>query len=121
MVKVKLPVVVGVPDNTPPAVRLIPGGRLPVCDHVIGAVPVAVKVKLYGVPTVPLGGAPDVMVGATGAGPVAGNSHNNVTTLPAVPGEVFTTGAGLPLIVPVKPVGNVCPALAVSVTLAVYC
>jgi len=82
MVKVKEPVAVGVPVNPPVIVlRLIPGGRAPVCDHVIGVVPVAVKVKLYPVPTVPLGGGPDVMVGATGATVVCGNVHTNVTEL----------------------------------------
>ena len=122
MVKVKLPGDVGVPDNTPPAVRVIPGGRLPpVCDHIIGAVPVAAKVKLYAVLTVPCGGAPVVIVGATGAGPVAENSHVSVTELAAVPGNVFVIVALLVSIVPVKPAGNVCPACAVSVTLAVYC
>ena len=121
MVNVKLPAVVGVPDNTPPAVRFIPGGRVPVCDHVIGAVPVAAKVKLYTVPTVPFGGAPEVIVGAIGAAAVAGNSHVSVTAFAFVFGDVFVIVALLVLIVPVKVAGNVCPVCAVNVTDAVYC
>ena len=39
-----VPVVVGVPDSTPPVVRVRPGGRVPVFEKVIGAVPVAVNV-----------------------------------------------------------------------------
>lgn len=41
------PAAVGVPDNTPAPDRVTPAGSVPVAiDHVIGAVPVAVKLKL---------------------------------------------------------------------------
>jgi len=56
-----------------------------------------------------------------GAGAVDANCHDNVTVLPAVPGFVTFTVALKPLMVAVKPVGNVNPPFAVSVTLAVYC
>jgi len=120
--KVKLPAVVGLPDNTPAALRLNPGGKSAgtTTSHVIGAVPVAEKAKLYAVPTVPFGGAPDVMVGATSAVPVCANCHDSVTELAFVPGNVTFTVAALPFIVPANPVGNVCPVSAINVMDAVY-
>ena len=51
-VKLNVPAVVGVPEITPELERLSPDGGLP--DHVIGVVPVAVRVWEYAIPTVPL-------------------------------------------------------------------
>ena len=63
------PAVVGVPLRMPlEALSVRPVGNVPVAmDQVIGAVPVAVKVRLYAVPTVPFGGAVLVIAGATDA------------------------------------------------------
>lgn len=64
--KLKVPAVSGVPLNTPLALlKVMPAGRVPVVDHVIGAVPVAVKPNEYPTPTVALGGVPTI-AGATG-------------------------------------------------------
>ena len=52
----KLPAPVGVPDKTPPALRVNPGGRLDpeARDHEYEPdPPLAWNVKVYGVPTVP--------------------------------------------------------------------
>ena len=53
--KLNAPATVGVPEIAPvPLFKLKPGGRLPLfIDHVIGVVPLAVSVSLYGVHTVP--------------------------------------------------------------------
>jgi len=69
IVKLDVAAVVGVPLITPVAgVKLRPVGRLPTdIAHVIGAVPVAARVWLYAVPTVPAGKEAVVIVGATGA------------------------------------------------------
>ena len=65
-VKPNDPAVVGVPLKMPVvALSVRPGGTPVAMLHVMGAVPVAVKVKVYAVPTVPFGGAALVMVGAT--------------------------------------------------------
>src|SRR5258706_16359879 len=55
--KLKLPAFVGVPLNSPAVLRSIPPGGVPeITDHEKGGVPLdAVKVKEYGMPTVPLG------------------------------------------------------------------
>ena len=45
-VKVNVPAVVGVPDSTPSAERVNPGGRVPVDVHVGVGLPEAVKVEL---------------------------------------------------------------------------
>jgi hypothetical protein len=65
-VKLNVPAVVDVPEIIPALpFKLTPVGRLPlVMDHVIGAAPVAVSVRLYPVPTLP-GGREDVVI--TGA------------------------------------------------------
>ena len=63
------PAAVGVPLITPLlALNARPGGRLPVIESVGGGTPVAANVKLYAVPTTPLGGVPLVIEGAAGAG-----------------------------------------------------
>ena len=61
------PAALGVPLKTPlVALRVSPPGRVPVAIlQLIGIVPLAVKVKLYALLTVPTGGAVLVMVGAT--------------------------------------------------------
>ena len=65
-VKVIAPVVVGVPEITAP-VRVNPAGSVPLeMLHVIGAVPVAARVALYAVPTVPFGKVVVVMAGDSG-------------------------------------------------------
>jgi len=62
-----VPAVVGVPEITPLVLIDNPVGR-PEALNVIGAVPVAVHVKLYGTPTMPVPiGVALVIVGATGA------------------------------------------------------
>ena len=68
-VKFDVPAVVGVPVIAPVDVfKLRPPGRLPLAiAHVIGVVPVAARVWLYAVPTVPAGKEAVVIVGATGA------------------------------------------------------
>ena len=67
IVPLKVPAAVGVPEMTPCELIVSPVGR-PGAVNVIGAVPVAVQVKLYGTPTVPVaGGAALVIVGATAA------------------------------------------------------
>ena len=64
-VKVAVPSAVGVPLISPvSAFRLRPAGRPPSMLHVIGAVPVAVRVWLYASPTLPSGRVSVVMVGA---------------------------------------------------------
>jgi len=61
-----VPAVVGVPEMIPSALIVSPVGR-PEALNVIGAVPVAVHVKLYGAPTMPVPiGVALVIVGATG-------------------------------------------------------
>jgi hypothetical protein len=68
IVPLNVPAAVGVPEITPAVLMANPVGR-PVAVKVIGAVPVAVTVKLYAVPTVPVAvGGALVIVGATGAG-----------------------------------------------------
>ena len=60
------PAAVGVPLMTPPALNDKPGGRLPALTANVGAGPAAVVyVKLYGVPTLPSGGGPLVIVGGS--------------------------------------------------------
>ena len=67
-VKLKLPAAVGVPEITPFVDSSNPLGKLPPCnDHVIGVSPVAARVWLYAVLTVPLGKVVVVIVGGTGA------------------------------------------------------
>jgi hypothetical protein len=63
-VKFAVPVVVGVPLNTPALDKLSPAGTAPVVtDHVYGAVPpVAASVCEYAVPTVPLGSGELVVI-----------------------------------------------------------
>ena len=63
--KVNVPTVVGVPDITPAVLSVNPPGKAP-CEmlHVIGAVPVAVSVRVYVVPTVPFGSVCAGIVGA---------------------------------------------------------
>ena len=64
-VKVAVPSAVGVPLISPvSAFRLRPAGRPPSMLHVIGAVPVAVRIWLYASPTLPSGRLDVVMVGA---------------------------------------------------------
>jgi hypothetical protein len=68
-VKLEVPLLVGVPEIAPVAVpRLSPGGRLPdETDHVYGLVPpVALKVPLYALLTVPPGNATEGIVRAAG-------------------------------------------------------
>ena len=65
-VKLNEPAVVGVPLKVPlVALSVRPGGTPVAMLHVMGAVPVAVKVKVNAVPTLPFGGAVLVMTGAT--------------------------------------------------------
>ena len=68
-VKLYVPAVVGVPKITPVSVfKPNPAGRLPsITAQVIGFVPLAFRVWLYEVPTVPPGSEEVVIVGATGA------------------------------------------------------
>ena len=68
-VKLKLPAAVGIPEITPFVDSSNPLGKLPPCnDHAIGVSPVAARVWLYAVLTVPLGKVVVVIVGGTGAG-----------------------------------------------------
>lgn len=66
-----VPVIVGVPDRTPPELRLKPGGNGPLPGLVLqsngGALLVAVKEKVYGKFTAPeLGAGVDEIVGGAG-------------------------------------------------------
>ena len=64
-VNLAVPSAVGVPLISPvSAFRLRPAGRPPSMLHVIGAVPVAVRVWLYASPTLPSGRVSVVMLGA---------------------------------------------------------
>ena len=56
------------PANAPALLRVSPGGSVPPATvvQVMGAVPLAVKLKLYTDPAIPAGGAALVMAGATG-------------------------------------------------------
>src|ERR1700712_1747977 len=67
--KEKVPSTVGVPESTPVVASVTPGGKVPDCREKAGVgVPVALNVKLYALPTVPLGvGVPAVMTGAPAA------------------------------------------------------
>ena len=98
-IKLKFPAVVGVPDIKPVAVfRVRPGGSAPdVMLHVIGAVPLAVGVRLYGVPTVPpgsvwksslapVGAAVIMMVSSTPIWPQAFSTRSIKRNVPAVVG-----------------------------------
>ena len=112
-VKLDVPTADGVPEITPAVERVKPAGNVPVLLHVIGVLPVAVSVWLYGVPTVPPANVVVVMVGATGAAIVIDRSF---VTLPValvaltLKLNVFAT-VGVPEITPaveiVKLVGNV--------------
>ena len=64
MLKLNEPAAVGVPLNVPPAVKVSPPGREPDSrDHVYGVIPpVAVKVCVYDVPTVPAGSGEVVVI-----------------------------------------------------------
>jgi hypothetical protein len=63
-VKVNVPAAVGVPDITPAPESVKPPGNEPLSLlHVMGASPVASSVRLYAVPTVPLGNDAVVTVG----------------------------------------------------------
>ena len=74
-----LAVAVGVPAKTPPELNVMPAGKAPVLLHVIGEVPVAVKVVVgYSVLTVPAtseegdvitGAEPLAVLGAPKVGP----------------------------------------------------
>ena len=67
-VNLAVPSAVGVPLISPvSAFRLRPAGRPPSMLHVIGAVPVAVRVWLYASPTLPFGRVSVVMLGAAAA------------------------------------------------------
>ena len=63
-IKLDVPVAVGVPDITPvELLRVKPFGRVPVFDHVYGSTPpVAVRVWLYAVPSVPEGRGDEVVI-----------------------------------------------------------
>jgi len=127
-VKVKLPAAVGVPESTPVLVFSdSPLGRPPVCVHVGAGLPVAVKVKLYALPTVPLGGLPEVIAGAVGAEMVI------VTLLLALPSLFVAVtvkvklpaAVGVPestpvLVLKVKPLGKfpVCDQVGAGVPVA---
>lgn len=64
--KVNPPAVVGVPLSTPLLLKVSPAGSVPLATlHVIGELPIAVKLWLYALPTVPPAGVLLVMVGAT--------------------------------------------------------
>ena len=62
--KLNVPSAVGMPDIIPSDDNDNPVGKVPLLDHV-GAVPVAVSVWLYAVPTVPFGKSVVVIIGAT--------------------------------------------------------
>ena len=67
-VKVELPAAVGVPLILPVSLfRLRPSGRAPIMLHVMGVVPVAVRIWLYASPTLPSGRLDVVMLGAAAA------------------------------------------------------
>ena len=65
-----MPTLVGLPANTPAEESFSPAGNEPDTTLNVGAgCPLAVKVKLYATPTLPVaGGAPLVMTGTTGRG-----------------------------------------------------
>ena len=104
-VKVNVPAVVGVPEITPVAERFNPVGRVPfVCDQFIVAVPVAVRVWLYGAYIMPFGNVVVVIIGGTrkcsGISTVLPNSPGNllfavvqpfveVKRLPSVPSALI--------------------------------
>jgi hypothetical protein len=69
-VKLAVPSAAGAPDITPvDPFRLNPAGRVPpAIDHVIGAVPLAVRVWLYAAPTVPPARDAVLIAGATVVG-----------------------------------------------------
>ena len=63
------PVVVGVPESTPSALKFEAGGNAPVSLQLSGASPpVAVKVKLYGKFSAPAEGAGAVLITGGGGG-----------------------------------------------------
>ena len=68
-VKLAVPAAVGVPLISPVASSSVrPAGRLPLSmPHVMGVVPVALRVWLYASPTLPPGRVSVVMVGAAAA------------------------------------------------------
>src|ERR1700683_830077 len=65
MVMGKVPVAVGVPDSSPPVLRVTPPGSGPVSEKVGAGLPVAVTVKLPDTPVVKEVALAEVMVGAT--------------------------------------------------------
>ena len=81
-VKVYAPELVGVPEIMPvDALRLNPAGRVPeVTAHVIGAVPVAVRVWEYAEPSLPSARLEAVIVGMTPAASIV--SVNVLALLP---------------------------------------
>src|SRR5512134_3616853 len=113
-VKLDVPTVVGVPLIVPPVDRLSPAGRLPAeTDQLYGVVPpVAARVWLYAVPTVPPGRLDVEIVGATCAAAIA-MERARVEERPLLP-VTWTvkldvpTVVGVPLIVP--PVDRLSPA-----------
>ena len=133
MVPLNVPAVVGVPAMTPALLIATPPGK-PVAVNVIGAVPVAVTVRLYATPTVPVaGGAALVIVGATvpalitmlNACVALGNVPLAAVivplNVPAVVGVPAMTPALLIVTPPGKPVAvNVIGAVPVAVTVRLY-
>ena len=130
----KVPAVVGVPAIAPPLLIDTPPGK-PAAVNVIGAVPVAVTVKLYATPTVPVaGGAALVMVGAVGA-PALITMLNACVALGNVPLAAVIVPLNVPAVVgapaivpallivtpPGKPAAvNVIGAVPVAVTAKLY-
>jgi hypothetical protein len=107
-VKLDVPTVVGVPEITPLSARLKPVGNASLSTlHVMGAVPVAVSVCLYAVPTVPSGNVAVVIVGATA---VAIVMDNCLVSLPAAL-VAFTVKVDVPAVVGVPVIAPVAARL----------
>ena len=133
IVPLNVPAVVGVPAMIPALLIVTPPGK-PDAVNVIGAVPVAVTVRLYATPMVPVaGGAALVMVGA--AVPALITTLNACVALGKVPLAAVIVPlnvpavVGVPAITPallmVTPPGNpdavkVIGAVPVAVTVRLY-
>jgi len=106
MVPLNVPAVVGVPAMTPALLIATPPGK-PGAVNVIGAVPVAVTLKLYATPTVPVpGGATLVMLGAVTVPPLTVMDALRVSLSPPVhpvPLHIRMVKLKVPLVVGVPP------------------
>jgi len=112
MVKLKVPIVVGVPESTPPVERDRPGGSMPVYDHItlVGLAGPCPKLWFMAVPMINWAGGGLVIAGAMFGSQLAVSDTDSLTI-----GNVVILFAGSANITPAVLVdhpSNLCPGLA---------